>query len=704
MEVILAKNSGFCTGVQRAVETAKKVASDGVYILGEIIHNESVIKELEELGAKTVNSIDEIEDGGTVIIRSHGVGKGVFDALEKKGVKVINCTCPFVMKTQKIVEEYHEKGYRVYITGEKDHPEVVGLNGWCEGSATVIDEEITEEEVEGVEKACLVSQTTYSDRKFQKILEKFAKFGIKTLEVFPTICYTTRERQKEAELLSKTCDAMVVVGGVSSSNTKKLTGICQGNCGNVFFISDPNKLDTEKLKNFKKVGIVAGASTPKEQSMEVFLKMAEEITEVKETVKTNAMEEAMTAMGEEQRFKRGQVIVATISSATDDGLAVYINNTKKEILLPKSEIDCENYDKAEFGAKVGDDIEVMIVGLNPVALSQKAIKAKKEEEAFIAKLKDGEIFTATITGVNKGGLTSKIGSYEVFIPSSQIRIGFVKDLEKYNGKQLRLKAIKVEDDKRRKQIVASQRVILEEEKAIRDAAQVAKEEAFFSQVAEGDVVTGKVVRFAPFGAFVDVNGFDCLAHISDLSWTNAGTPADVFELGKEYDFKVLKCDKETKKVSLGYKQLQPKPWQLVADKYAIGDVVKGKVVRIVDFGAFVEIEKGVDGLVHVSQISHEWLENPTTALKVGEEIEAKIMDMDVEKEKMTLSIKALTPAPEGLAKSRKPVKEGEEEGQEEKKPRRAKKEKAEEVSDEPREWNEGGVTGISLADILKDQK
>ncbi|MBE5742997.1 MAG: S1 RNA-binding domain-containing protein, partial [Clostridiales bacterium] len=335
-------------------------------------------------------------------------------------------------------------------------------------------------------------------------------------------------------------------------------------------------------------------------------------------------------------------------------------------------------------------------------LSEKAIKAQKEEEEIVAKIKDGEVFTVTCTGSNKGGLVAKLGSYDVFIPSSQIRIGFVKDLEKYVGKQLRLKAEKVESNGRRKQIVGSQRVILEAEKAERDAAKAAKEEAFFSSINEGDVVTGNVVRFAAFGAFVDVNGFDCLAHISDLSWTNAKTPADVLEIGKEYEFKVLKCDQETKKVSLGYKQLQPKPWQLAGDKYVIGETVKGKVVRIVSFGAFVEVEKGIDGLVHVSQISHEWLENPTSVLKVGEEVEAKILDMDVEKEKMTLSIKALTPAPEGVAKPRREKKENAEEGEEkvERKPRREKKIDAND--DEPREWTEGGLGGISLSDLLNN--
>ena len=688
MDIIIAKKSGFCPGVQRAVDTAKEIYGENVGILGEIIHNEKVVDEIAALGTKTVYSLDDF-NGDTLIIRSHGVGKAVFAEAEKRGIRVIDKTCPFVIKTRNIVEEYSSKGYRIIIAGEKTHPEVIGLVGWCGNARTdVIDEDFETIDLFENDKICLVAQTTYSDTKFQKILAFFGKKHVKTLEVFPTICYTTRERQKEADLLSRSCDAMVVIGGVNSSNTQKLADICRENCADTFFVSDPNDLDYKKLVKFKKVGIVAGASTPIGQSMEVLLKM--ESTEVKNS---NAMEEAMTAMNDEQlKFRRGQKVVATISSATDDGLMLYINNTKKEILLPKEEIDCENYDKAEYAKKVGDEIEVMIVGLNPVALSQKAIAAQKEEEELVAKIQAGEVFTVTCTGFNKGGLTAKFHSYDIFVPSSQIRIGFVKDLEKFVGKNLRLKAEKVENNGRKKQIVGSQRVILEAERAERDAAKKAKEDEFFANIHEGDVVTGTVVRFAAFGAFVDVNGFDCLAHISDLSWTNAKTPADVLELNKSYEFKVLKCDQETKKVSLGYKQLQPKPWELAADKYAVGDVIKGTVVRIVSFGAFVEVEKGIDGLVHVSQISHEWLENPTSVLKVGDEVEAKILGIDPEKEKMTLSIKALTPAPE---RPRREEAEGEA-----KHDRKGRREKFDANDDEPREWSEGGVGGISLGDLI----
>jgi 4-hydroxy-3-methylbut-2-enyl diphosphate reductase len=312
-----------------------------------------------------------------------------------------------------------------------------------------------------------------------------------------------------------------------------------------------------------------------------------------------------------------------------------------------------------------------------------------KEEAEVEEIKNGKIFEAVITATNKGGLTGKYGSYQVFVPASQIKLGFVKELDKYIGKTLRLKAEKVESRGARRQIIASQRVILVAEKEERDAIKAQKEAEFFASIQEGDVVLGTPVRFAAFGAFIDVNGFDCLAHISDISWTGCKDCGEVLEIGKQAEFKILKIDAEKKKVSVGYKQLQPKPWDTVAEKYNVGDVIKGKVVRLVNFGAFVEVEKGIDGLVHVSQISNEWLENPVTALEVGQEIDAKILDINVEKEKMTLSIKALLPEVE------KPV--------EEEKPAKGKKRaKADVVEEEPelREWKDDDNAGASIADLL----
>ena len=413
-----------------------------------------------------------------------------------------------------------------------------------------------------------------------------------------------------------------------------------------------------------------------------------------ETEAKATMAEVVANMDSQQKFKKGQLITATISSADDSGVAVLLPLAKKEVILDKAEVDCEVYNKDEFNAKLGEEIELMVVAINPVKLSQKQIKKIKEEEAMLADIQAGKEFEVVCTGFNKGGLTSELGSYTVFVPAREIRMGYVKELDKYVGKKLRLRLIEIKTE-RRKEIIASQRVIIEEEKAARDAAKAAKEAEFFASIHVDDVVEGKVERVTSFGAFVSVNGFDCLAHISDLSWTGVKAVTDVLEIGQKYEFKVLKIDEESKKVSIGYKQLQAQPWDLAAEKYAEGDVIHGKVVRIVPFGAFVEVEKGIDGLVHVSQISHEFLENPTTALTIGQEIDAKIMKLDCEEKKMTLSIKALEPKPENVERKSRNAKAEEGEGKE-----KTRKPKAAKPVDEVTEWNESEDSGISIADLL----
>lgn len=416
--------------------------------------------------------------------------------------------------------------------------------------------------------------------------------------------------------------------------------------------------------------------------------------EMETEAKATSMEEVVANMDNQPKFKKGQLIKATISSADDSGVAVLLPLAKKEVILDKDEVDCEVYNKDDFNAKLGEEIELMVVAVNPVKLSQKQIKKVKEEEAAIAEIQAGKEFEVVCTGFNKGGLTSELGSYTVFVPAREIRPGFVKDLEKYVGKKLRLRLLELKNE-RRKEIIASQRVILEEERAAKEAAKAAKEAEFFASIHVDDVVEGKVERVTSFGAFVSVSGFDCLAHISDLSWTGVKAVTDVLEIGKKYEFKVLKIDEESKKVSIGYKQLQAQPWDLAAEKYAEGDVIHGKVVRIVPFGAFVEVEKGIDGLVHVSQISHEFLENPTTALTIGQEIDAKILKLDCAEKKMTLSIKALEPKPENVERKPRAAKAEDGEGKEKvRKPRAAK------PADEVTEWNEGGLGGVSIADLL----
>ena len=687
MAIFVAENSGFCRGVQKAVDTAMNIDPNNVYVLGEIIHNSEVSREIEERGIRIVERLEEVPDGATVIFRSHGVPKSYYSECYARGIKFIDCTCEFVARTQKIVADEHLKGNTLVICGEPTHPEVIGLQGWCENSAMVVDTEDADFTSICDKNVSIVAQTTFSVDKFEKIIKNIRKLCEKSVAVFKTICYTTIGRQLEAKKLSSVCDVMIVVGGLNSSNTNKLYDICKQNCRRVIRLAKASDLDTDKIRNFNNLGIVSGASTPNAQTREVLLKMEEKSSEVKAT---NSMADVVAKIDSESKFRKGQIVTATISEATADGLQILLPFSKKEIPLSKDELDCEVYNPEDYAGKVGDTIDLLVVELKPsLKLSEKLIKLRAAEEAQIAEIEQGKEFQIVCNGSNKGGLVGQIGTYSVFVPAKEIRPSFVQDLAKYVGKTLRLRMLEVKKDKK-KEIIASQRVILQEERDARNAEREARENEFFDAIAEGDIVEGKVERATNFGAFVSVGGFDCLAHISDLSWTGTKAVTDILEIGKSYHFKVLKIDRASKKVSIGYKQLQPQPWDLATDKYHVGDVIHGKVVRIVPFGAFIEVEKGIDGLVHVSQISHERIETPATCLNVGDEVDAKIVAFDSEARKMNLSIKACLAEPEKKPREEKPEGEGN-------KRSRAPKHEDEELSS----WSDGAISvGTSLGDLL----
>ena len=751
MKVTIAAHCGFCTGVRRAVERAMSVPAENTYVLGELIHNEEVTARIAARGIPTVESLEEVPDGATLLIRSHGVGRAVYEECERKNIRVEDCTCTFVRNAQRIAAEASEAGKTVVIAGHRSHPEVVGIVGWCKGEVFVFGSEEDDFSPLAGKNVAVLAQTTFPEQRFSKIAENILKVRPKTVEIFKTICYTTVSRQRDAARLAREADAVLVIGGRSSSNTNKLAEIAERYCSRVFYLSSADDLQYEKVKFCKRVGIVAGASTPDWQTSEVLKKMAENNAEVQvetqvseETVETPVAEETATAAAEaapveaqeteaapaaqpapevEQaqaapaqeksamdaviaemdkgsHYKRGQILTVKIVSATDEG--IYVSGSgKADILIEKAELDCDEYSRDAYAAKIGENIDVMVVDAKtPVKLSEKQVRKVKEEEALLKDIEEGKEFSVVCTGFNKGGLTAELGTYAVFIPAREIRSGYVKELDKMVGKKLRLKLLEIRRE-RRKEIIASQRVILEAEKAAREAAKAEREAAFFDSINVGDVVEGKVERVTSFGAFVSVNGFDCLAHISDLSWTGVKEVTDVLEIGKRYQFKVLKIDRDNKKVSIGYKQLQPRPWDTAAERYAEGDIVHGKVVRIVPFGAFVELEKGIDGLVHVSQITHEWLENPTSALTIGQEVDAKVLAFDPEAHKITLSIKALQPK---LWDSHDDHEMRESRGDGERRPRRGKgnRRTASDYADEAeyREWSEGGYGGASIADLL----
>ncbi len=725
MKVFLSRHTGFCAGVKKAVDTAL-AAPPGTYALGELIHNEEVTARLQKRGIRVVGSVSEVPEGASLLIRSHGAPPAVFEAARQKNIRVIDCTCPFVARTQKIVAQGHAQGKSVVIAGDARHPEVEGLAGWAVEATVVEDADADLARFAGRE-VVFVAQTTFSEQLFSEIVQNLQKVCTKTLEVFRTICYTTADRQQEAARLARESDAVVVVGGAGSSNTNRLAEIASACGAHVVRVAKADDFEYETIKNFGRVGVIAGASTPEWLTREVLFKMVENNAEVQETetriaadepvepVETaaeveaenpavaeeveqpaSAMKQVLADIDKEESYKKGQIIRARIVSATDEEIFVS-GSGKLEIRIPKSELDCATYDRKvyEEKAKAGEEIEVMVIGVRPTLLSEKMVKKLREEEALLGDIKAGKEFSVVCTDTNKGGLTAQLGTYLVFVPRREIRMGYVQDLEKYKGKTLRLKLIEIRNE-RRKEIIASQRVVLEEERAAREAARAAKEEAFFSSINVGDVVEGRVERITSFGAFVSVNGFDCLAHISDLSWSGVKEVSDVLEIGKHYEFKVLKIDRDSKKVSIGYKQLQPQPWDLAAEKYAEGDIVHGKVVRIVPFGAFVEIERGIDGLVHVSQISNEWLENPTSVLTIGEEVDAQIIKFNPEEHKITLSIKALQPRDYETH-----------EYDEQPRPAKVKRSRGRnnapatgDDEDEYREWKEGTSFGASISELI----
>ena len=699
MQVLLGKYCGFCAGVRKAVDTALSVYPENTYILGELIHNPEVVERITARGIPTVEDVEEVPDGATLLIRSHGAGKAVYEACAAKGIVIVDCTCTFVQRSQRIVYEQSALGRTIVIIGHPSHPETIGLLGWvCEGGEAYIFS--SPDDDFGILKdkdVSVVAQTTFSEQSFSQTCENLRKVCQKTVEIFKTICYTTVWRQREAEEIARRSDAVLVIGGRNSSNTGKLYEIASRHCGHVIWLQNAEAFAYEEIKFFNRVGVIAGASTPDWQTQEVLFKMEESNAEVQATTMQDVVEE----MGKEERYKRGQMITAKIVSATDEG--VYVSASGKlEILLPKEELDCETYSREEYAAKVGEDIDLIVMEVTPrVKLSQKMVKKLREEEEMLKEIEEGKEFSVTCTGFNKGGLTAELGTYPVFVPAKEIRTGYVRDLEKYVGKKLRLKLLEIRKE-RRKEIIASQRVILEAEKEAREAAKAAKEEAFFDSIHVGDVVEGKVERVTNFGAFVSVNGFDCLAHISDLAWSGVKNVTDVLEIGKRYEFKVLNVDREKKKVSIGYKQLQPQPWDLAAEKYHEGDIVHGKVVRIVSYGAFVELERGIDGLVHVSQISHEWLDNPTSVLQIGEEVDAKILAFNPAEKRITLSIKALQPKPEQEFRSENRAERGDRENGRNKGKKGGRKNfnAPEGEEDEYREWKEGGYGGASIAEIL----
>lgn len=634
-KVKLAKNAGFCFGVQRAVEEAIRIQKEymkKVYTLGPLIHNNDVVKYLEEhhIFAIDLKDIDTLKKGDVIVIRSHGVAKNILELLESKELVVLNATCPFVSNIQKKVDKFSSEGYDIIILGDKNHPEVIGINGWCKNKAIITDGKSPLPTNLPKGKICVVAQTTEKLENWNKTIENLKNVQVEELVTYNTICSATNVRQESVEKLSKEVDAMIVIGGKNSSNTTKLYEIAKSNCKNTIHIENSSELPEEYINNlnFKKIGITAGASTPDWIIREVINIMQDE--NIKNDEQAKLMEEI------DKTISIGYEIEGEILYKNNDGIVVSIVGNGRDGVIPYKELTAKE-DPKEFAAKlnIGDKIKAKVVKLkdedNNVVLSRIEYEKKEAFEELEKLFNEGTVFDVTISEARDKGLVAYYKGVRIFIPASQIDVKYIANKEDFKNMTIPVKLIEFVQGNPSK-IIASRRVILEEEVA-------KKEEEAWANLHVGDVVKGEIKRFTNFGAFAEVNGIDGLIHLSQISWNHVKKAEDYLKKGDIVDLKIIDLDKEAKKLSLSIKALTPEPWSNVEEKYPVDSIVLGKVVRINDFGAFVELEPGVDGLVHISKISHERIENPAQVLEVGQEIKAKILSVDAEKKRISLSMK-----------------------------------------------------------------
>lgn len=639
MKILVARSAGFCFGVRRAVnmvyESIGRYAS--LSTLGPIIHNPQVVSELEQLGVKAAASPEEVNTEA-VVIRSHGCAKQVRETLAGRGITVIDATCPYVAKIQRTVEAAYTQGKRIVIVGESEHPEVVGINGYCEGSAEVINSLEEAQKLEKDEKIiCLVAQTTTNQKKWQIIVEFLSKSGY-NVEVHNTICAATSARQQEAEELAGKCDCMIVIGGRNSSNTNKLYRLCKQEQNRTYAIESSEELGKINFNNINVIGISAGASTPDRVIKEVVTRMSEQ--DKLETQDSDFIEEMGKAL---VRIKPGQQIKGTVIYVDENEVGVNIGY-KSDGFISKENLTINGDTDPREVVKPGDEIEVEIIKVNDgngnVTLSKKAIEERLLKDKMLSQINSGEPFEVTVKEAVKGGLMAELDGIHVFIPASQIRVkGYVKDLTKFAGETFTVTALEVDTKKRR--VVASRAAVLAKEQA-------EKAEKFWSNIHEGDVVKGIVRRITDFGAFVDIGGYDGLLHIGDIAWYRIGKVSDCLNIGDEVEVTVLSLNREKEQISLGRKQLLPKPWADAEERFAQGTVVHGTVVRIASFGAFVNIAPGIDGMVHISEIVNRYIKKVEEVLKVGDEVDAVVLNCDAANKRISLSIKALLPEEDGI--------------------------------------------------------
>ncbi|MDD4801756.1 MAG: bifunctional 4-hydroxy-3-methylbut-2-enyl diphosphate reductase/30S ribosomal protein S1 [Syntrophomonas sp.] len=650
MQILIADKAGFCAGVRRAFHIAEEAGrSDCSWCtLGPLVHNDGVIRYFEQKGIKAIDVIDDVDKGG-VIIRTHGVPPQIIQKASAKGFLIQDATCPLVKRVHEVAELLRGEGYDIVIFGDKDHPEVQGIMGWCDNKATIIANPDEACDYAGTKKLGVISQTTKDEKDYFAVVSALISKSHE-IRVFNTICSATRQRQESARKLCQEVDLMLVIGDQCSSNTQTLTRECQQTGVKTWQIQSAADIKTEYLEGVKRLGITAGASTPDWIIKEVLDRMTEfgdggapqeqkqEELVQENQVQENLNEESFAKMEAEMADlatpEKGDVIKGIVIQVLDDEVMVDVGG-KSEGIIPLREMSFKDVDSAKELAKIGDEIEVLVLKWDDdgtILLSKKKVDSKRAMDELEESFNQGSQIEGTVVDSVKGGLLVDVGAI-AFLPASHVEDGYVKNLDEYIGKTFSFRIIEFNRHKKRgSQIVLSRKQLVEAER-------LKLKEQFWSSIEEGQTIKGRVKRIVDYGAFIDLGGFEGLLHVSEMDHVRVNHPSSILSEGEEIDIYILALDREKQRVSLSRKKLIKSPWEIVLEKYEIGDTINGKVVRIAPFGAFVEIEPGVDGLVHISQLANRRVEKPQDVVAIDQEVQVKILSIDPEEKRIGLSIK-----------------------------------------------------------------
>ncbi len=630
MQIILAKTAGFCFGVNRAVKLTYELLEQGrpVATLGPLIHNPQVVEDLESKGAITCDSVDDVPDGCEVVIRSHGVGQSVYDKISTRRLAYHDATCPFVTKIHKIAARAGAEGAMLLVAGDAKHPEVQGIVGHTTGKvevfANLAELEKLLPELTQQKSIFAVAQTTFNVQSWETCKE-FLKNQCTNAKIFDTICNATWARQQEAEDLSQKCDRMVVIGGHHSSNTQKLLQVAARHT-KAINVETADELDKDWLNGARIVGVTAGASTPSSIIEEVLNCMSEEIRD-------DMSFEEMLAASEAKPLYAGKIVKAKVISVSPTECVVGIDGSKHTGIVKLSEMSHDPNAKMEDLVKVDDELDLVVVKTNDQegvdTLSRVRFEAQKGMKDVSEAAENGTVMEGDVMEANKGGVVVNVKGVRVFVPRSQATMRRDEDYTKLVGQHVKLV---ITECAGRKIVGSINKVTAEENKAKRDE--------FWKNVEVDKQYTGVVKSLTSYGAFVDIGGVDGLCHISELSWNNIKHPSEVVSVGDTIEVYVKSYDPENQKVSLGYKKEEDNPWEKLKNEYPIGSEFEAPVVSITKFGAFVRILPGIDGLVHISEISNERVNKVSDVLKVGDMVKVKLINVDFDRKRISLSMKA----------------------------------------------------------------